>query len=83
MYGCRVLEAATLYSLLDHLRQRFSEQDVALIFALLNSVGYQLRSDDPAAMKVCAGTSFSCSTVLVRQCSSATATRNVLVSALV
>ncbi|EIE19666.1 MIF4G-domain-containing protein [Coccomyxa subellipsoidea C-169] len=51
MYGCRVLEAATLYSLLDHLRQRFSEQDVALIFALLNSVGYQLRSDDPAAMK--------------------------------
>ena len=54
MYGCRVLEAATLYSLLDHLRARFGEQDVALIFALLNSVGFQLRSDDPAAMKASA-----------------------------
>ena len=52
LYGCRVLEAATVYSLLDHLKDRFSEQDVALIFALLNSVGLQLRSDDPAAMKV-------------------------------
>lgn len=51
LYGCRVLEAATVYSLLDHLRERFAEQDVALIFALLNSIGYQLRSDDPAAMK--------------------------------
>ncbi|CAL8471329.1 g10871 [Coccomyxa elongata] len=51
LYGCRVLEAATVYSLLDHLKDRFSEQDVALIFALLNSVGLQLRSDDPAAMK--------------------------------
>ncbi|BDA46714.1 Suppressor of glycerol defect protein 1 [Coccomyxa sp. Obi] len=51
MYGCRVLEAATVYSLLDHLKDRFSEQDVALIFALLNSIGFQLRSDDPAAMK--------------------------------
>ncbi len=31
---------------------RFSEQDVALIFSLLSIAGFQLRSDDPAAMKV-------------------------------
>lgn len=54
LYGCRVVEAATVYSLLEHLRARFGEQDVALIFALLNSVGFQLRSDDPSAMKASA-----------------------------
>ena len=32
--------------------RRFSEQDVALIFSLLSTAGFQLRSDDPAAMKV-------------------------------
>ena len=30
---------------------RFSEQDVALIFSLLSIAGFQLRADDPAAMK--------------------------------
>ena len=33
-------------------RSRFTEPDVALIHALLNGVGFQLRADDPAAMKV-------------------------------
>lgn len=32
--------------------RRFSEQDVALILALLKAAGFQLRHDDPAAMKV-------------------------------
>ena len=30
---------------------RFMEQDVALILALLTAAGFQLRRDDPAAMK--------------------------------
>lgn len=32
--------------------RRFSEQEVALIYSLLSIAGFQLRSDDPAAMKV-------------------------------
>lgn len=43
-------EAATSQSLWR--ARRFSEQDVALIFSLLSIAGFQLRSDDPAAMKV-------------------------------
>ncbi|KAK9827685.1 hypothetical protein WJX81_008109 [Elliptochloris bilobata] len=51
LYLAGLLPAATLYSLLAHLRARFAEQDVALIWGLLNAAGFQLRRDDPAAMK--------------------------------
>ena len=111
LYGCKAIDAATVYSLLEHLQSRwaieatvpesqatpdtspsyacllrvpcvdhkaaevmraglpqyqcrasvcdqacwecrFSEQDVALVFSLLSIAGFQLRSDDPCAMKV-------------------------------
>lgn len=38
--------------MLGELTRRFTEADVAMMLTLLNAVGLQLRSADPAAMKV-------------------------------
>lgn len=51
LYVCNLLPASCLYSLLEHLRRRFQEQDVVLMHLLLKSCGIKLRSDDPIAMK--------------------------------
>jgi hypothetical protein len=40
---------------LVELTRRFTESDVAMMLTLLNAVGLQLRSADPAAMKVGVG----------------------------
>ncbi|GBF89357.1 hypothetical protein Rsub_02235 [Raphidocelis subcapitata] len=50
-YSCGLLAADCLYSFLGVLAQRFTEEDVMILAALLNAVGLQLRADDPAAMK--------------------------------
>ena len=52
MYLTGLLPAGCVYSLLEHLRTRFEEQDVALLHLLLKLCGFRLRSDDPEAMKV-------------------------------
>jgi hypothetical protein len=44
-------------SVLGELTRRFTEADVAMMLTLLNAVGLQLRSADPAAMKVRRGDS--------------------------
>jgi hypothetical protein len=40
-----------IYSLLDQLKESFSEGDVALLVTMLNAVGLALRSEDAAGMK--------------------------------
>lgn len=40
-----------IYSLLEHLKDKFSDFDVHLILLVLQTVGYQLRSDDGVGMK--------------------------------
>lgn len=40
-----------IYSLLEHLKQKFSDGDVHLILLVLQTVGYQLRGDDGVGMK--------------------------------
>lgn len=49
---CRPCVLVPLYSVLAELTRRFTEADVAMMLTLLNAVGLQLRSADPAAMKV-------------------------------
>eukprot|EP00898_Chlorokybus_atmophyticus_P001124 jgi/Chlat1/2011/Chrsp158S02301 len=51
LYVFGVLEAVAIFSLLQMLCQRFTEQDVSTIVVLLQSCGMQLRAEDPAAMK--------------------------------
>ncbi|KAK9823765.1 hypothetical protein WJX72_005349 [[Myrmecia] bisecta] len=51
LYLCGLLPVDCLYSLLRHLTDRFEEQDVAMMMTLLQACGFQLRADDPAAMK--------------------------------
>ena len=50
-YSCGLVGADLCYSLLQQLCARFEEADVALMVVLLNCVGLQLRTEDPAAMK--------------------------------
>jgi hypothetical protein len=51
-YSTGLLAADCCYSLLGELTRRFTEDDVALMHTLLQAVGLQLRSSDPARMKV-------------------------------
>lgn len=51
VYACGLIGPEVLYSLLDTLRSRFTENDVALIAAVLRACGARLRADDPVAMK--------------------------------
>lgn len=44
--------ALCLRSVLTEFTRRFTEADVAMMLTLLNAIGLQLRSADPAAMKV-------------------------------
>lgn len=65
LYTCGLLPAGCIYSLLEHLRGRFQEQDVVLMHTVLKACGFKLRADDPASMKVrirgiLAGTASSC-----------------------
>lgn len=52
LYVCGLLPPACVYTLLEHLKSRFQEQDVVLMHTLLKACGAKLRSDDPVAMKV-------------------------------
>eukprot|EP00882_Tetradesmus_deserticola_P014563 GHRQ01015491.1.p1 GENE.GHRQ01015491.1~~GHRQ01015491.1.p1 ORF type:complete len:481 (+),score=238.12 GHRQ01015491.1:300-1742(+) len=50
-YSAGMVAADCMYSVLGELTRRFAESDVAMMLTLLNAVGLQLRSADPAAMK--------------------------------
>eukprot|EP00882_Tetradesmus_deserticola_P022441 GHRQ01024349.1.p2 GENE.GHRQ01024349.1~~GHRQ01024349.1.p2 ORF type:complete len:112 (+),score=32.61 GHRQ01024349.1:360-695(+) len=54
-YSAGMVAADCMYSVLGELTRRFAESDVAMMLTLLNAVGLQLRSADPAAMKVSCG----------------------------
>ena len=51
LYSCGLVRADVLYGYLGLLRNRLSEPDVDVLVTMLGSVGLQLRSDDPVAMK--------------------------------
>jgi nucleolar MIF4G domain-containing protein 1 len=40
-----------MYDILNFLAERFTPKDIELILAILKSVGFRLRKDDPAALK--------------------------------
>lgn len=46
MYGHRLL-----YQILEKLVEKFTEKEIELILLILKTVGFQLRKDDPTAMK--------------------------------
>lgn len=46
MYGHRLL-----YQILEKLAEKFTEKEIELILLILKTVGFQLRKDDPTAMK--------------------------------
>eukprot|EP00892_Ulva_mutabilis_P003510 jgi/Ulvmu1/1530/UM011_0260.1 len=51
LYSCKGIGSKVMYSLLEHLKEAFSDGDVHLILLVLNTVGFQLRGDDAAGMK--------------------------------
>lgn len=46
MYGHQLL-----YQILEKLVEKFTEKEIELILLILKTVGFQLRKDDPTAMK--------------------------------
>jgi len=46
VYGHRLL-----YQILGKLAEKFTEKEIELILLILKTVGFQLRKDDPTAMK--------------------------------
>lgn len=46
MYGHRLL-----YQILGKLAEKFTEKEIELILLILKTVGFQLRKDNPTAMK--------------------------------
>ncbi|XP_050690073.1 titin homolog [Eriocheir sinensis] len=51
LYAFRVVEARLIYDILHRLAQGFSEKEVELILQVLRSIGFNLRKDDPLALK--------------------------------
>ena len=51
LYNVGALHCKLLYELIEELVRRFGEIELSLLCLLLRSVGPQLRTDDPAALR--------------------------------
>ncbi len=51
MYNFSAIHCTIIYDVVRDLIQSFTEQDVELLLLILKHCGYQLRSDDPTALK--------------------------------
>lgn len=51
MYHFKVVDACLIYNILNLLASNFTPKDVELILAILRSVGFRLRKDDPVELK--------------------------------
>jgi len=51
LYNYSIVHCALMYDLIRELIDNFSEMDAEVLLLILSHCGYQLRSDDPAALK--------------------------------
>lgn len=51
LYNYTIVHCALMYDLIRELIENFSEMDVEVLLLILSHCGYQLRSDDPTALK--------------------------------
>ncbi|EFN71840.1 Nucleolar MIF4G domain-containing protein 1 [Camponotus floridanus] len=51
LYNFKVYGHRLLYQILEKLAEKFTEKEIELILLILKTVGFQLRKDDPTAMK--------------------------------
>lgn len=51
LYNYNIVHCALMYDLIRELIENFSEMDVEVLLLILSHCGYQLRSDDPTALK--------------------------------
>ncbi|CAH0394215.1 unnamed protein product [Bemisia tabaci] len=51
MYTFKIFNACLLYDMVNQFCDNFSEKDIDLILIVLKSVGFNLRKDDPGALK--------------------------------
>ena len=51
LYNYNIVHCSLMYDLIRELIENFSEMDVEVLLLILSHCGYQLRSDDPTALK--------------------------------
>lgn len=51
MYNFKLFDSKLIYEVLNRLSTKFLEKDIECILHILKSVGFNLRKDDPLALK--------------------------------